>query len=101
MVSEDRVKSVIAQCLGLDVDKIYPDASFESLGADYLDILGLFISLEEEFGIEISERDANQMKTVKDINWYIQCIFENEANKKSKINKSKINKRKEGNFHVL
>ncbi len=96
MVLESRVKSVIAEYLGLDADEIYPDASFESLGADYLDVVGLFISLEEEFGIEIPERDANRMKTVRDITWYIRCVLENEAHK-SRINK----KRKEGNFHDL
>jgi len=92
MILERRIKDIVAECLSVDPDGVYPDASFESLGADYLDMVGLFISLEEEFGIDISERDANRLKTVKDVTWYIRCILESRALK---------NMKREGDAHDL
>ncbi len=72
MSVEDRVKSIIVEQLGVDADQVNPDASFvEDLGADSLDIVELIMAFEEEFGVEISDDDAEKIKKVKDAVEYI------------------------------
>ncbi len=62
-----RIKDVIAENLGVDVSKVVESASFvDDLGADSLDTVELVMALEEEFGIEIDDADAEKMTTVKD-----------------------------------
>jgi acyl carrier protein len=61
----DRVKEIIVNELGVEVEKVTPDASFvEDLGADSLDTVELVMAFEEEFGIDIPDEDAEQMQTV-------------------------------------
>ena len=68
-----RVKKVIAEKLGVDEATIKNDASFvEDLGADSLDTVELVMALEEEFGIEIPDEDAEKMATVGDAVKYIE-----------------------------
>ena len=56
---EERVKEIIADRLGVDPEEVTPDASFvEDLGADSLDTVELVMALEEEFGVEIPDEDA-------------------------------------------
>jgi acyl carrier protein len=72
MSVEDRVKSIIVEQLGVDADQVNPEASFvEDLGADSLDIVELIMAFEEEFGVEISDDDAEKIKKVKDAVEYI------------------------------
>ncbi len=72
MSVEDRVKSIIVEQLGVDADEVNPDASFvEDLGADSLDTVELIMAFEEEFGVEISDDEAEKIKKVKDACEYI------------------------------
>jgi acyl carrier protein len=71
--SEDRVKEIIAKELEVEVKQLAPEAKFiEDLGADSLDIVELVMALEEEFGIDIPDEDADKMKTVGDAMKYLQ-----------------------------
>ena len=69
---ESRVKDIIINELGVEAEKVTPDASFvEDLGADSLDTVELVMAFEEEFGIEIPDEDAEKMQTVGDAVDYI------------------------------
>ncbi len=71
--SEDRVKEIIAKELEVDVKQLQPEAKFiEDLGADSLDIVELVMALEEEFGLDIPDEDADKLKTVGDAMKYLQ-----------------------------
>ena len=70
---EQRVKEIIADQLGEDIENITPEKDFvQDLGADSLDVVELVMALEEEFGIEIPEDDAEKIKTVGDAIEYIK-----------------------------
>ena len=72
MSVQDRVKSIIVEQLGVDAEEVTADASFvEDLGADSLDTVELIMAFEEEFGIEISDEEAEKIKRVKDAVEYI------------------------------
>ncbi len=72
-VVEERVKKIIAEQLGVEGEEVTPEAKFvEDLGADSLDIVELVMALEEEFGIEIPDEDAEKIGTVKDAFEYIK-----------------------------
>ncbi len=71
--SEDRVKEIIAKELEVDAKQITPEAKFiEDLGADSLDIVELVMALEEEFGLDIPDEDADKLKTVGDAMNYLK-----------------------------
>ena len=71
--SEDRVKEIIAKELEVDSKQISGEARFiEDLGADSLDIVELVMALEEEFGIDIPDEDADKLKTVGDAMNYLK-----------------------------
>ncbi|MCD6134462.1 MAG: acyl carrier protein [Candidatus Omnitrophica bacterium] len=73
MAVEEKVKSIIAEQLGVKVEEIKPESSFvDDLGADSLDTVELVMALEEEFGIEIPDEDAEKMTTVGDALKYIE-----------------------------
>ena len=73
MSVEERVKSIIVEQLGVDAEEVNPDASFiEDLGADSLDTVELIMAFEEEFGVEISDEDAEKIRRVKDAVEYIE-----------------------------
>jgi len=73
MAVEERVKSIIVEQLGVDADEVTLDASFvEDLGADSLDTVELIMAIEEEFGLEISDEDAEKIRKVRDAVDYIQ-----------------------------
>ena len=66
MSTFDKVKEVIVDKLGVEEDKITGEASFvDDLGADSLDTVELIMQLEEEFGIEIPDEDAETITTVQ------------------------------------
>jgi acyl carrier protein len=61
----EKFRSIIAEQLGVDVEKVTPEASFtENLEADSLDLVELIMAFEEEYGMEISDDDAQKLKTV-------------------------------------
>ncbi|MBU4259616.1 MAG: acyl carrier protein [Proteobacteria bacterium] len=67
MSVEDKVKKIIAEKLGVDLDEVVPEASFvDDLGADSLDLVELIMSMEEEFDIDIPDEDAEKILTVQD-----------------------------------
>ncbi|GIW28807.1 MAG: acyl carrier protein [Meiothermus ruber] len=69
----DDVREVIVDKLGVDADKVVPEARFiEDLGADSLDTVELIMGLEDKFGLEISDEDAEKIRTVQDAINFIQ-----------------------------
>ena len=70
---EDKVKQIIVEQLGVDESEVTPTASFiDDLGADSLDTVKLVMALEEGFGMEIPDEDAEKITTVKDAINYIE-----------------------------
>ena len=71
--TQARVKEIIVNELGVEAEKVTPEASFvEDLGADSLDTVELVMAFEEEFGMEIPDEDAEQLQTVGDAIKYIE-----------------------------
>ena len=71
--TEARVREIIINELGVEPEKVTNDASFvEDLGADSLDTVELVMAFEEEFGIDIPDEDAEQMRTVGDAIGYLK-----------------------------
>jgi acyl carrier protein len=70
---EERLFSTIADQLGVEREQVKPDASFtEDLGADSLDLVELIMALEEEFGVDIPDEDAEKIITVGDALNYLK-----------------------------
>ncbi len=63
---EETVKKIVAEQLGVDIEKVVPEANFiDDLGADSLDTVELVMALEEEFDQEIPDEDAEKIRTVQ------------------------------------
>ena len=72
MAVKDKVKNIIVEQLGVDEEEVTEDASFvDDLGADSLDTVELVMALEEEFGLEIPDEDAENITRVKEAIEYI------------------------------
>jgi acyl carrier protein len=70
---EERVKKIIAEQLGVNESEITNESSFvDDLGADSLDTVELVMALEEEFGTEIPDEDAEKITTVQQAIEYIK-----------------------------
>ena len=73
MAVQEKIKEIIAEQLGVKKDEVTEDAKFiDDLGADSLDTVELVMALEEEFGIEIPDEDAEKMVTVGEAIKYIE-----------------------------
>ena len=69
----DKVKKIVVEQLGVSEDQVTPEAKFiEDLGADSLDQVELVMALEEEFGSEIPDEDAEKLTTVGDAITYVE-----------------------------
>jgi len=74
MADLDKIKKIIAEQLGVEESEVNPDSHFiDDLGADSLDTVELVMALEEEFGIEIPDEDAEKIQTVGDVSKYIDA----------------------------
>jgi len=70
---EQRVKKIIVDQLSVNADQVTPEAKFiEDLGADSLDTVELVMALEEEFGIEVPDEQAEKLQSVSDVIKYIE-----------------------------
>ncbi len=70
---EARVKEIIVEQLGVSENEVIPEAKFiDDLGADSLDLVELVMALEEEYGTEISDEEAEKIVTVGDAYAYIK-----------------------------
>jgi len=71
--TEERVKKIVVDLLGVDDDRVVPAARFrEDLEADSLDLVELIMAFEEEFGGEITDEDAQKITSVGEAVSYIQ-----------------------------
>ena len=63
----EKLQQIISEVLNIEVDEIGPDTTFvDDLGADSLDVFQIIMGIEEEFGIEINQEDAEKIVTVQD-----------------------------------
>jgi acyl carrier protein len=70
---QERVKDIIVEQLGVKPEQVVPEAKFiEDLGADSLDTVELVMALEEEFGIEVPDEQAEKLQSVGDVMKYIE-----------------------------
>jgi acyl carrier protein len=73
MAIEQEVIDIVVEQLGVDKDDVTPEKSFvEDLNADSLDLTELIMTFEERFGCEISQEDAEKLKTVRDVINYLE-----------------------------
>ena len=69
--TSNKIIEIMVEKLGIDKDRIKSAATFEELGADSLDMVEVIMKLEEQFGLEIKDEDAEKMKTMDDVVVYI------------------------------
>lgn len=75
MATFDDVKSVVVEQLSIDADAVKMDSKIiEDLGADSLDVVELIMALEEKFGIEIPDSDAEKLIKIEDVVNYINNL---------------------------
>ncbi len=73
MAIEEKVKEIISEQLGVKKDEVKPESSFiDDLGADSLDTVEVVMALEEEFGIEIPDEEAEKITKVGEAIKYIE-----------------------------
>ena len=90
MALADQVKSIIVRHLGVDEHKLAPDALFrDDLGADSLDAFELLMAFEDEFDIEIPDKDAGTMRCVQDAIGYIESHVTLGSERVSPVTRSK------------
>ena len=72
---EEKVKDIIVEQLGVNPEQVTPSASFiEDLGADSLDTVELVMALEENFGLDIPDEEAEKLQSVGDVIKYIEDV---------------------------
>ena len=68
----ERIRTLVSDQLGVDPGEMKPEASIlDDLGADSLDIVELVMAIEETFDIEISDEDAEAMRTIRDVENFV------------------------------
>ena len=73
MALEERVGEIVVEQLGCTQGEVVPEASFiVDLGADSLDIVELVMAMEEAFGVEIPDEDAERIQTIGDAISYLR-----------------------------
>lgn len=72
MSVQDKVKEIVAQQLEVDINNLTPETTFEEIDADSLDIVELVMALEEEFELEISDQEIENIQTVGDVIKFIE-----------------------------
>jgi acyl carrier protein len=72
--TEDKIIDIIVDKLGVDRTEVTPEAVFvDDLGADSLDLVELIMAMEEEFGFEIADEEAEKLRTVQDVINFVQA----------------------------
>lgn len=75
MSIEDKVRKAIAEKLEVDLEEVTPEASLiEDLGADSLDIVALIMLMEDMFDVDISDEQAEKLRTVKDVIEFLESL---------------------------
>jgi acyl carrier protein len=73
MAIRPKLKEIIVEQLAVDPERVKAEASFiDDLGADSLDIVELVMAMEEEFDLEIPDEDAEKLRTVLDVQNYLE-----------------------------
>ncbi len=74
-VRDEKIKELIAEKLDINIEQITDEAKFiDDLGADSLDVVELIMTLEDEFGIEITDEDAEKIQTVRNAIDFIKSL---------------------------
>jgi acyl carrier protein len=78
---EARLRQIVVEQLGVEESKVVPSASFTNdLNADSLDLVELIMSIEEQFGVDIPDEDAEKIETVGDaLNYLREHMDEGEG----------------------
>ena len=72
--AEEKVIDIIVDKLGVERAEVTPEAVFvDDLGADSLDLVELIMAMEEEFGFEIADEEAEKLRTVQDVISFMQA----------------------------
>jgi len=69
-----KIVSIIAEKLHIDVNAVNPQSTLQDLGADSLDMVDIIMKIEEEFGIEINDEDAENLHNVQDVINYVHAL---------------------------
>ena len=73
-IEAGRIRSIVAEQLGVDLSEVTPEASIlDDLGADSLDVVELVMTLEDEFDIEVPDEDVEGMRTIGDVERYVEA----------------------------
>ena len=73
LITFERVKEIIIQTLGCEEEDVTPEANlFDDLGADSIDVIEIGILIEEEFGVEIPNEEAERLQTINSVIQYIK-----------------------------
>jgi len=72
--TSDKIISIIAEKLHVDAATINPQSTLQDLGADSLDMVDIIMKVEEEFGIEINDEDAEKIQNVQDVINYVHAL---------------------------
>ena len=76
----ERIFAIVGEQLGVEKETLVPEANLlDDLGADSLDVVELVMAIEEEFGIEVPDADAENIRTLGDITSYIEARVETAA----------------------
>lgn len=70
----EKVKEIVAEGLGVSAENLTEAATFESLGADSLDLMDMVMSFEDEFEVEIDTDAMGDLKTIGDVVAYIEGL---------------------------